>query len=198
MGNPATHAARDTRVPTTPYSPTMTTSALAKPITNATWINLVILVGSGLFVFGLIVSAVFAPEWRVLHVFQALIYVAVVVLTRRQSPWGFGAGVIIASFWNSIALATSTIVQDGIHELEAVARTAQLQRPDALLQLFAFFGHVLIIVACLAGFLRTRPGARQWGQFAAGGVLAIVYLVAMVFAVGPPQGVALMRRVFGL
>jgi hypothetical protein len=35
----------------------------------------------------------------------------------------------------------------------------------------------------------------QWGG---GGVAALAYLIAIVFTFGPPEGVALMKHVFGL
>jgi len=165
---------------------------------NATWINTCILVGSGIFVFGLAVSAVFAPEWRLLHSLQALIYVAVVALTRRKSAYGFGAGVGIAVFWNLIGIFASTLFLEGVKDLWATIRTGSAPRPDLLLQLLAFGGHMLIIVACLVGFFRTRPGIRRWGQFLAGGGLAIGYFAAIVFTAGPPSAVALFRQVFGL
>jgi hypothetical protein len=166
--------------------------------TNATWINVCILVGSGIFVFGLAVAAVFAPEWRLLHALQALIYVAVVGLTRRKSAYGFGAGVGIAVFWNSLGIFSTTFIWDAVQDLGATIRTGSAPRPDLLLQLLAFGGHLLIIVACLVGFLRTRPGPRRWVQFIAGGGLAIGYLVAIVFTAGPPSAVALFRRALGL
>ena len=61
------------------------------------WIRASILVGSGCFIFALFLSAVFDPKIRLLHTLQALIYFAVIVLTRRNSAWGFGAGCIIAA-----------------------------------------------------------------------------------------------------
>lgn len=37
-------------------------------------------------------------------------YIAVIVLTRKNSAWGFGAGCIIAAFWNYINLFVTTFV----------------------------------------------------------------------------------------
>lgn len=172
-------------------------AALTKPATTARWVTVLIVAGSAMFVFGLIVSAAFAPEWRVLHVFQALIYVAVVVLTWKNSPWGFGAGFFVALFWNVLSLFT-TLWQDAAREIWRLIRAGQLQRPDILLSSFAACGHVLIIVGCIVGFLRTRPGTRQWGQFVAAGVVTVLYLVAAVWTVGPPAAIALFKRIFGL
>jgi hypothetical protein len=56
-----------------------------------------------MFVLGFTIAAVFAPEWRVLHVLQAIIYVAVVAMARRKSAWGFGAGLAVAVFWNALS-----------------------------------------------------------------------------------------------
>jgi hypothetical protein len=165
---------------------------------NATWVNASILVGSLMFMCALAVSAFFEPQWRVLHVFQALTYVAVIVLTRKRNPWGFGAGVFISVFWNALLLFRTPVGAAAIPVVGNFIRTGQLQRPDVLLQLFGACGHVLIIVACLVGFWRTRPAARQWSQFAAGGALAVAYLLTMVFTVGPPEGAEHIKQALGL
>jgi len=176
----------------------MTTSVLARPATGAKWINASIAVGSAIFILALAMSAFFEPQWRVLHVFQALIYVAVIVLTRRGSAWGFGAGVFIAVFWNVLLLFRSPFGPEAVRVIETLLRTGQPPDPGILIQLFAVFGHCLIIVGCLAGFLRTRPGARQWNQFVVGGVLTIGYLLVMAFTVGPPEAAQHIRQAFGV
>src|SRR5277367_1359131 len=61
-----------------------------------------IYVGAALFLVALLVSAIVDPELRVLHCLQALIYVVVIVLARRNSPWGYGAGFAIAIVWNGM------------------------------------------------------------------------------------------------
>ena len=160
------------------------------------WINGMIAIGSAMFVFGLAVSAAFAPEWRVLHLLQAFIYVSVVVLTRRKNPAGFGAGLAVAVFWNTLLLTTAP--HDILQELRTLVLTGRPQRPDLLLSLFAGCGHLLIILACVFGFGRIRPTARQWVTLGIGSVVALTYLLAIVFIVGPPQAVALMKHTFGL
>jgi hypothetical protein len=59
-------------------------------------------------------------------------------------------------------------------------------------------GHFLIIVACLAGFWRTRPARRQWTQFVGGGAIAVGYLLAMVWTVGPPEAADHVKQALGL
>jgi hypothetical protein len=88
-----------------------------------------ILVGAGFFIFALVLSAVFDPRIRLLHVLQALIYVAVIALAWKRSPWGFGAGFFIAMFWNYINLFVNTFFKAGVQQLSNFLRTGQLQRP---------------------------------------------------------------------
>jgi hypothetical protein len=124
------------------------------------WINALILVGSAIFVLGLTVSAIFAREWRVLHFFQALIYVAIVVLTWRKRPVGFGAGLGVGLFWD--VLFVKVAGHDVVQELASFFRTGQAPHASLLLSLFAALGHLLIIIACVMGLIRLRPAARPW------------------------------------
>jgi len=168
----------------------MTTIASTRPAAGETWINVSIFVGSSIFIFALAVVAIFQPRWAVLHTLQALIYVAVVILTRRRSAWGFGAGVFIALFWNLLVLFRSPLGHDAI--------SGQLLRPDVLLQLVAAAAHFLIVFACLAGFWRARPAARECFQFVAAGAVTIAYLLLMAFTFGPPEAGAHIRQALGL
>ena len=81
------------------------------------WIRVSILIGAGFFIFALILSAVFDPRIRLLHALQALIYVAVIVLTRRDSAWGFGAGTIISALWNYTNIFFTTFIRAGLVQL---------------------------------------------------------------------------------
>jgi hypothetical protein len=151
--------------------------------------------GAGFFIFALILSAVFDPRIRVLHALQALIYIAVIVLTRRNSAWGFGAGLFISVLWNYTSMFVNNFFSAGVHEFVVLFRTGQLKRPDLMVAVIAVAGHFLLIVACAYGFARLRPRARQWTQFVAGGVLAIAYFVAIIYTTGP-QYIPLLHRTF--
>ncbi len=59
-------------------------------------------------------------------------------------------------------------------------------------------GNVRVRARGIVGFLRTRPAGRQWREFVAGGAIAIGYLLAMVWTVGPPEGVEHIKQAFGL
>jgi hypothetical protein len=159
------------------------------------WIRVSILIGAGIFIFALILSAVFDPKIRVLHTLQALIYVAVIVSTRKDNAWAFGAGFFIAVLWNYTNLFVTTFIRAGMQELSILLRTGHLHRPDLLVAVVAAAGHFLLMAACLAGFLRMRPGMRRTGEFVAGGVLAVGYFALIIMTTGA-QYVPLLKKVF--
>lgn len=175
----------------------MESSHSSRPAAKPSAIDTCIVGGSVIFVAALAISAAFDPSLRLLHVLQALIYVAVVLLTRRRSAWGFGAGVVIASFWNYLVLIASPIGRQGVDVVVGLLRGEPVARPDTLLQCVAGGGHVLIIGACLTGFLRTHPRGRQWAAFVGGGVLALAYLIGIVALVAPPEIAAHLRALLG-
>jgi hypothetical protein len=70
-------------------------------------------IGAGFSLFALAGSAVIIPQLRLLHFLQALIYVAVMILARRDSPWGFGAGFTIAVIWNGFSIFVTRFMQAG-------------------------------------------------------------------------------------
>lgn len=172
-------------------------SSPSTSVRKSTWIDVGILVGAGLFMFALIVSAVFDPTIRVLHSLQLLIYVAVIVLTRRNSAWGYGAGFLISVMWNYTNLFVTTFIASGVEQLAVLLRTGHLERPDLLVALVAGGGHFLLILCCLVGFLLTRPTARRWVEFVGGGLLAVGYFVVIIVTTGP-QYIGLLHRVFKL
>lgn len=156
------------------------------PAGDSRWTRVAIPVGVGLFLFALALSAVVVPQLRLLHLLQALIYVAVLVLTRRDSPWGFGAGVIVATAWNCLNLFVTHLFQAGAVQFCSLVRTGHVSRPDTLMVMVGGVAHFLLIVACLVGFIRLRPGRKQWCQFFAGGFLALAYF-ALIIAIAAPR-----------
>jgi hypothetical protein len=155
-------------------------------VTGSPWVHVSILVGVGLFILALTLSAIFVPSLRLLHLFQSLIYVAVIVLTRRNSAWGFGMGVIIAVFWNGLNLFVTHLFQAGAGQFWSLVTTGHVTRPDTLMVMVGGMAHFLLIIACMAGFLQLRPGMKHWGKFFAGGLLTLAYLI-LIFAIAAPH-----------
>jgi hypothetical protein len=150
----------------------------------AKWTTILIIAGAGIFILGLVVSAILDPRIRVLHTLQALPYFIIAALAVKNSPWGLGAGTAIAVFWNYLWL----------HQ---VSHTANWTDPSLLMTLLPAGGHFAIITGCVVAFLRTRPGIRQWIRFSSGGVISVAYLVAIVEAAGP-QYIGLLKQAFGV
>ena len=155
------------------------------PADGFRWIRVSIPIAAGLFISCLALSAVIVRQLRLLHLFQALIYVAVILLTRRNSPWGFGIGVIIPVAWNCLNLFVTHLFQAGAVQFWSLVRTGHVSRPDTLLVLIGGVAHFLLIISCLAGFIQLRPRMKQWGQFFAGGFLALAYFALIIATTAP-------------
>ncbi|HEX4965391.1 MAG TPA: hypothetical protein VF173_31565 [Thermoanaerobaculia bacterium] len=141
------------------------------------WPLAAIQAGASLFIAALAISVFFDPAIWLLHTLQALIYVAVIVLARRNSAWGFGAGFTIALLWNGANLFVTTFIGSGVDALLALLRTGHSAKPGLLLVLVGASGHFLMIAGCLVCFLRLRPRLRQWAELLGGAVLAVLALL---------------------
>ena len=158
-----------------------------------------LIIGScAVFIFILVLSAVYDPSIRVLHAFQALIYVAIVILALRRNAWGYGAGCIIAVFWNWTNIVYTTFIANGLRELAHALQTGRVGRPDQLIAVVAAAAHFVLIGSCLVGYFRIKPrGSLGPLKFFAGGLIAVGYFVGIIIVFGP-QYIPLLRRVFGI
>ena len=138
-----------------------------------------------MFLLALAGSAAAVPALRPLHVFQAFIYVAVIVLSRRGSVWGLGAGVPVPIFWNSLELFVTHLPQAGASAFWSLLHTGQVHRVDTMMVTLGWIGHSILIVSCVLALLRLSPGRRQWAQCAAGGLLSLAYFGLIVATLLP-------------
>lgn len=155
---------------------------------SAPWISATrvwIPIGAALFTVALIVSALVVPELRLLHVLQALIYVAVVILARHNSMWGIGAGVAIAVFWNSLNFFVTHNMQKGAVEFWSFLRTGQMGELVPMMVMLGGIGHFVLIIACLAALLDRRIKDKKLWKMVAGGVVALAYMALIVIVAGP-------------
>jgi hypothetical protein len=143
-------------------------------------------IGVGLFLLALGLSVVLVPKLLYLHLLQALIYLAILMLTRKNSPWGYGIGAVVPTAWNCLNLFVTHLFQKGALQFWSLVRTGQVNRPETMTVMVGGVAHFLIIVACVAGFLHLRPRGEQWGQFFGGGILALAYF-ALIIAIAAPR-----------
>jgi hypothetical protein len=162
------------------------------------WVEWLIVGSCVVFIFILALSAAYDRSIRVLHAFQAIIYVAVVILALRRSAWGYGAGCIIAMFWNWTNIVHTTFIANGFRELARGLQTGRVTRPDQLIAVVAAAAHFALIGSCLVGYFRIKPrGSLEPLKFFAGGLIAVGYFAAVIILFGR-QYIPLLRRTFGI
>jgi len=98
---------------------------------------------------------------------------------------GFGVGVIIPAAWNCLNLFVTHLFQAEAGQFWSLVRTGHVSRPDTLMVMIGGVAHFLLIIACMAGFIQQRPRMKQWGQFFAGGFLALAYFALIVVTAAP-------------
>jgi hypothetical protein len=139
-----------------------------------------IYVGAALFLSALLVSAIVVPELRLLHLLQAMIYVAVIVLTRRNSAWGYGAGFAIAIVWNGLGLFVTHFIQAGAVAFWSSLRTWHVEQLVPMMVTLGGIGHFILIFATLLALLRHNAETKKWWKFVGGSALALAYFALLV------------------
>jgi hypothetical protein len=154
-----------------------------------------ILVGCGIFILALIVSAAWEPGIRWLHFFQAWMYLAAIWLSLRKSVWGYFIGLSAAGFWAYINLFVTTFFVNGLQQLSVWIHTGQLSRPDLLIAVPAWFSNALVIVGCLWGYsLTPRKSVQDVGKLIFTFALTTGFF-ALDMAVFQPRYLGLFRHV---
>ena len=143
-------------------------------------------IGAGLFLVALAVSAVAVPELRPLHFFQALIYVAVVILSRRNNVFALGAGFTIAVAWNCLEFFGPHLIQAGAVMFWSFLHTGQVQHLETLMVPIGGIGHFILMIACPTALIHQTTDTKKWWKFIAGGVLVLGYF-ALIVAIARPR-----------
>jgi len=136
-----------------------------------------IAIGGGVFILALALSAVFVPDIRWLHLFQASMYVAAIVLSFRHSRWGHFIGISGAGLWNYAGLFASTLFADLVEHPD---------RPDVVVQVIAWLANLLVVIGCAWAYARlpSRPRG-DLVRFAATFVLTTAFLAAAIAIFSP-------------
>ena len=157
---------------------------------SATWISATrvwIPIGAALFVVALIGSALILPELRLLHVLQAFIYVAIVILAAKQQHVGYRRG-----HRDRRLLERTQSLRDSQHaEGGGRVLVVAADGPDRgvsgipMLVLLGGIGHLLIIAGCLAIAFDRRITDKKLWKMVAGGVVALAYFALIVIVARP-------------
>jgi len=143
-------------------------------------------IGAGLFLVALAVSAVAVPELRPLHFLQALIYVAVVILARRNNVFALGAGFTIAVAWNCLEFFGPRLMQAGAVMFWSFLHTGHVQHLETMMVPIGGIGHFILMIACLTALFHQTTDTKRWWKFIAGGVLVLGYF-ALIVAIARPR-----------
>ena len=108
------------------------------------------------------------------------------ILARRNSVWGLGAGVTIAVVWNSLNLFVTHLAQAGVIAFWSFLRTGEVRRPDTMLVPLGCIGHFVLIIACLAAFLDLKTDKNKWWKVLWGGLFTLAYF-ALIIAIARPR-----------
>jgi hypothetical protein len=139
------------------------------------------------FIAILLVSGYFEREVLLLHLFQSLIYVAVALLSWRQSKFGYGMGISIAAEWNAYNLFASGFIAAGFRQLALLLREGRITNPVHLMGGLGGIDHFALI-ACLVWAYARLPSKRFRDVFVLLGSAVVVtaYFIAII-AVSWPQ-----------
>lgn len=155
------------------------------PVNRSSSTRVWIPIGAALFLVALTISALVVPQLRLLHLFQAFIYVVVVILGRRNNVCGLGAGVTIGVVWNSLNLFVTHLMQAGAIAFWSFVRTGQVRRLDTMMVTLGGIGHFVLIIACLAALFNQTMDNKKWWKFVAGGALTLAYFTLIVTVARP-------------
>ncbi|HEY3950272.1 hypothetical protein [Phenylobacterium sp.] len=138
-----------------------------------------LIAGAAGFILVLAVSAAFDRTIIVLHIFQALMYLAVIALVSRRNRWGYFLAVAIAGFWNYTNLFVTNFFVSGLRALEHLLTTGQLVHADQLVAVAAVFFHLVMIAAGVARIVQTsRKALADLGVFLFALVASTAYFAA--------------------
>ncbi len=134
------------------------------------------------FIAILALSAAFDHTIIWLHVFQALMYLAVIALVLRGNRLGYFLGAAIAGFWNYTNLFVTNFFANGLRALSHLISTGQLIHPDQLIAVAAVALHFVMLGAGLTMIIRTSRGGAGADllRFLAVFVIANGYFIACV------------------
>jgi hypothetical protein len=140
----------------------------------------------GLWILILLSSGFLEPEVLTLHLFQSLIYVAIVILVWQGSKWATGLGISIAFLWNDFNLHTGFVFDAGFRRWRELLHGQGVQNFVQLMAPVAFFAHVLLIAVLGARYLRRgdKRGLDAPG-FGVAFVVTFAYFAIILSLYGP-------------
>ncbi|HEX3111587.1 MAG TPA: hypothetical protein VHU41_20975 [Thermoanaerobaculia bacterium] len=146
------------------------------------------------FIVVLAVAAYWDPTIRVLHVVEALPYLAAAILCLRRVRFGYPLGAVSGAFWLWTGGLLTTFVRNGFERLAMLIRTGHVDRPDILIAAPAGIACGGLLLFSLLGYVMTpAKSARDAALFGAALILVPAFFIA-IFAAFAPQYLGMFRR----
>lgn len=153
-----------------------------------------ILIGCGIFVLILAISAVWEPDIRRLHFFQSWMYLATAFLTARRRRLGYFVGISAAGLWDYANLFATSFFFNGLQQLSGWIQTGHLLRPDLLNAVPAWLSNLLIVVGSIWGYSRLSKKPARDAIALAMTFLITTGFLALDMALFQPRYLALFSR----
>ena len=138
----------------------------------------------GLCLAFILISALAAylePDVRALHLYEWLIYLAVMVLALKHGKWGYGIGISTAAFWLGLSLFGTTFLRDGVENWAGFLKTGHITSAMAVVAVPAAISQLLLIVCCIWAYGRIKN--KQWSDLeilVGSALISVVYLAGVV------------------
>ena len=138
------------------------------------------------FVAILAISAYWDPTIRMLHLFEAVPYLAAAWLCLRRVKIGYLLAIAGGLFWLWVAGTRTTFVSNGFTLAGRLLRTGHLERPDVLIAAPAAIVTAGMALFGLWGYARVRnKSVADLGLFVASLVFVTGYFIAICAAFAP-------------
>lgn len=153
-------------------------------------------VSAALFVVVLVVSAWFDKSIRVLHLFEALPYLASPLLSRKRPKMGYMLGFASGTFWLWTAGFLTTFIWNGFERVIMLLSTGSVDRPDILLAVPGFIGTFGLVLASVVGYLSCKDKVLRDLLWFAWIVFAVSLFFLGIFAAFAPQYLGMFTHLF--
>lgn len=151
------------------------------------WSNIAAAICAFVFILVLGVSAFFDPTIRLLHLAEALPYLAAAILTLRGKKLGMIIGFASGALWVTISATRTTFIGAGFQQLAILLHTGSLPRPDLFIAVPAALSTAGLALFSLISYSALRN--RGWRDLAgyAGAVVGMLLFFAAIFAAFQPR-----------
>ncbi len=148
------------------------------------------------FVAILAISAYWDPRIRVLHVFEAVPYLAAGWLCVRRVKAGYMLAIAGGVVWLLIAGMRTTFVRDGFRLAGRLLQTGRVEQADVLIAAPAALATAGMALFGAWGYLRVRDKSFVDVGLLAGATVCIVGYFVAIFAMCAPQYLPLITVIF--